>query len=98
MLDSNRAVEAAYEWFSHQVDYESVLSPREKEVAELITQGLTNREIAARIHIATRTVEVHRSHIFEKLEVKNAVELAMAFQQHAESHGPMGRMAATWRS
>ena len=98
VLDSNRAVNAAHEWASRHIDYETVLSQREMEVAELITQGLTNREIATRIHIAMRTVEVHRSHIFEKLDVKNAVELATAFQQQSLTQAPPSQAACCWRS
>lgn len=52
------------------------LTSREKEVMELILAGKYNKIIAAELNIAMRTVEVHRAHIFEKMEVKSAVELA----------------------
>lgn len=52
------------------------LSQREKEVLDLILDGKLNKIIADTLGISMRTVEVHRSHIFEKMNVKTAVELA----------------------
>jgi len=52
------------------------LSEREQEVMQLIAQGLPNKLIADRLNISTRTVEVHRARVFDKLEVASAVELA----------------------
>ena len=51
------------------------LTAREKEVFELITDGLSNRDIADRLYISVRTVEVHRSNIIQKLQLRNTVEL-----------------------
>ena len=52
------------------------LSRTETQVVELVTKGLTNREIGARLFISRRTVETHVSHIFRKLDVSSRVELA----------------------
>jgi two-component system, LuxR family, response regulator DctR len=52
------------------------LSEREREIMELILVGKFNKVIAAELNIAMRTVEVHRARIFEKMNVKSAVELA----------------------
>jgi two-component system, LuxR family, response regulator DctR len=52
------------------------LSPREREVMDRIVAGDFNKTIADALQIAVRTVEVHRAHIFEKMEVRSAVELA----------------------
>lgn len=52
------------------------LTPREREVMERILAGKYNKVIADELNIAMRTVEVHRSRIFEKMSVKSAVELA----------------------
>lgn len=52
------------------------LTPREREVMERILAGKYNKVIADELDIAIRTVEVHRSRIFEKMGVKSAVELA----------------------
>lgn len=52
------------------------LSAREREVLELILEGNMNKIIADKLGISMRTVEVHRAHIFDKMSVKTAVELA----------------------
>lgn len=52
------------------------LTPREREVMNRILEGKFNKIIADELNIAMRTVEVHRSRIFDKLKVKTAVELA----------------------
>ncbi|MFZ6723398.1 response regulator transcription factor [Undibacterium sp. Ji49W] len=54
----------------------ATLSGREKEVLDLILQGKMNKVIADQLGISMRTVEVHRAHIFDKMQVKTAVELA----------------------
>lgn len=54
----------------------ATLSVREKEVLDLILQGKMNKVIANDLGISMRTVEVHRAHIFDKMHVKTAVELA----------------------
>ncbi len=51
------------------------LSPRQREVATLIAEGLTNKEIAERLGIDNSTVDNHRRAIYNKLGVRNAVEL-----------------------
>jgi two-component system response regulator DctR len=55
----------------------ATLSMREREVLDLILDGKMNKVIADRLGISMRTVEVHRAHIFDKMNVKTAVELAM---------------------
>ncbi|MEN3295246.1 MAG: two-component system, LuxR family, response regulator DctR, partial [Burkholderiales bacterium] len=52
------------------------LSTREREVLNLILDGKMNKVIADQLGISMRTVEVHRAHIFDKMNVKTAVELA----------------------
>jgi two-component system response regulator DctR len=52
------------------------LTPREREVMELILAGKLNKLIADQLHISMRTVEVHRSRVLEKMGVRSAVELA----------------------
>nr|WP_294859771.1 LuxR C-terminal-related transcriptional regulator [uncultured Fluviicola sp.] len=55
------------------------LSKRELEVLELIAQGLSNNEIAARLFVSLNTIKTHSSKLFEKLEVSRrtqAVEVA----------------------
>jgi two-component system response regulator DctR len=54
----------------------AALSAREREVLDLILSGNMNKVIADKLGISMRTVEVHRAHIFDKMNVKTAVELA----------------------
>jgi len=51
------------------------LSDREFEVFQLIGQGKSTRDIAEQLHLSPKTVDVHRSHIKEKLELKDATSL-----------------------
>jgi len=52
------------------------LTPREREVMELILAGRLNKLIADHLNISMRTVEVHRARVLEKMGVRSAVELA----------------------
>lgn len=52
------------------------LTARERQVMELILAGRLNKVIASELAVSVRTVEVHRSSIFEKMSVRTAVELA----------------------
>jgi len=52
------------------------LTQREQEIMQLILAGKLNKVIADELGIAMRTVEVHRSRIFEKMQVRSAVELS----------------------
>ena len=54
---------------------QETLTPREKEVFGVISQGLTHREIGNMLGISPRTVEVHKGRIMEKLGVKTMAEL-----------------------
>lgn len=47
------------------------LTSREREVADLLVEGLSNQEIALKLDISVTTVQTHRSHIMEKLGVRN---------------------------
>lgn len=53
------------------------LTRREREVAELVAAGSTNREIAARLYLSERTVENHVHHILTRLELANRSQLAV---------------------
>jgi two-component system response regulator DctR len=52
------------------------LTERERDVMRLVVEGLPNKLIADQLAISVRTVEVHRARIFDKMDVKSAVELA----------------------
>lgn len=52
------------------------LTERERDVMGLVIEGLPNKLIADQLAISVRTVEVHRARVFDKMNVKSAVELA----------------------
>jgi len=52
------------------------LTERERDVMRLVVEGLPNKLIADQLDISVRTVEVHRARVFDKMEVRSAVELA----------------------
>jgi two-component system response regulator DctR len=57
------------------------LTDRERDVMRLVIDGRPNKLIADELEISVRTVEVHRARVFEKMEVKSAVELANLLRQ-----------------
>lgn len=65
-IDSRSAISARF----------ATLSARESEVMDLILEGQLNKQIADRLGIAIRTVEVHRSRLLRKTGARNSVELA----------------------
>jgi two-component system response regulator NreC len=59
------------------VDRYDSLSEREREVLQLIAEGKTNKEIAVVLSISPSTVETHRGHIMEKLDLHSAAEIVL---------------------
>ena len=53
------------------------LTPREREVAVLVGEGLTNRQIAARLYLSERTAQNHVQHILTKLDLPNRGQIAV---------------------
>ena len=49
----------------------SLLSPRELDILQLVAQGMSNREISEHFHLSKHTVECHIKHIYRKLSVSN---------------------------
>ncbi len=60
----------------------SELSDRETDVMRLVIDGRQNKQIADSLNISVRTVEVHRARVFEKMDVKSAVELSNLVRPH----------------
>jgi LuxR family maltose regulon positive regulatory protein len=68
-------------------DPEALLSDRELKVLSLLSDGLSNKEIANRLYIELRTVKWHTSNIFGKLSVKNRTQaVARARELNILSH------------
>jgi len=53
----------------------SILTPREREVLQLLTEGHGTKQIAHRLHVSTKTIDTHRQHIMDKLDMHNVAEL-----------------------
>jgi DNA-binding CsgD family transcriptional regulator len=52
------------------------LTASERKVSELVADGLTNRDVARRLHVSPHTVNTHLRHVFQKLGVATRAELA----------------------
>lgn len=63
------------------VDLFGELTPREREVIELVADGLTNREIGERLFLAEKTVKGHMTNVLQKLHVRSRVEAALLAQR-----------------
>ena len=59
----------------------ATLTPREREVAGLVAEGLLNKVIAERLGIAEKTVQIHRGQVCRKLKVRSAVEISRILDQ-----------------
>ena len=68
-LEAARSKSKVAQWLSE-------LTEREREVMLLVVEGKPNKLVAERLSISVRTVEVHRARVFDKMNVKSAVELA----------------------
>lgn len=58
-------------------DSYDLLSPREREILQLVAEGRTNKDIAAMLNLSLYTVETHRSNILEKLNLHSVPELIL---------------------
>lgn len=80
-----RAIETAFEREIARLDHQhrqsrdesklALLSPREREVMNCLAQGLRAKEVGEQLGISSRTVEVHKTHIMEKLGARNLAEI-----------------------
>jgi two-component system response regulator NreC len=58
-------------------DSYDLLSDREKEVLQLLAEGKTNKEVATVLNLSTHTVETHRTHLMQKLNLHNTAEIVL---------------------
>jgi two-component system, NarL family, nitrate/nitrite response regulator NarL len=63
----------------------SDLTGREEEILSLVSRGMTNKEIANRLHLTERTVKHHMTSIMRKSKVRNRVEAMLMFRRKAEA-------------
>jgi two-component system, NarL family, response regulator NreC len=59
------------------VDTYDLLTSREREILQLLAEGKSNKEVSADLNISLYTVETHRSHILQKLDLHNSAELVL---------------------
>jgi RNA polymerase sigma factor (sigma-70 family) len=99
LLQAIKAVSAGETYFSTQLDRESIeerlrqrssfsspmetLTPREREVLQLVAEGNTNRQVAIHLGISIKTVEKHRFSLMEKLNIRDVTGLV----RFAVAHG-----------
>jgi len=57
----------------------AALTHRERQIIRLVSEGLSNKQIARRLNVADGTIKVHIHHIFEKLRVDNRTALAAVY-------------------
>jgi len=69
-------------------DPTNVLSDRELEILDLLGRGHEVREIAAKLQLSSKTIETHRTHIKEKLNLKNARQVAHFAVRWIDREGP----------
>ena len=72
---SGEAGQALQEYQKSSMTEPAVLTPREKEILELIAEGYTNPQIAGKIFLSQFTVDSHRENLLAKLNVKNTASL-----------------------
>jgi DNA-binding CsgD family transcriptional regulator len=59
------------------------LTPAERDVVRLVSEGLANNDIATRLFVSPRTVQTHLTHVYTKLGLSSRVHLAQEAARHA---------------
>jgi len=54
---------------------QSILTPREREVLQLIAEGRNTKQMALKMHLSSKTIEAHRRRIMKKLHIRSVAEL-----------------------
>ncbi|MGZ8795621.1 MAG: response regulator transcription factor [Gaiellaceae bacterium] len=80
--------------YSVSPDPRSLLSPRELEVLEMASLGLTNSQIGGRLHVSVHAVKFHLAGIYRKLGVANRTEAAVLYLRSTSTLRPAGDLTA----
>ena len=87
-LERDRMQRAQHAEIAHLRRRFEQLTPREREVMELVVSGLLNKQIAARLNISEITVKLHRHQVMEKMKADSLAELVRISEKlHAEGVG-----------
>lgn len=78
----NRGVEARSPYTPDPSEHYSPLSPREMEILQFVTNGMSNKEIASRLQISQQTVKNHMTSILKKLNVQDRTQAAVTALRH----------------
>ena len=70
------------------------LTPRERQVLELVARGLLNKQIAGELGTAEKTIKVHRGRLMHKMQVKSAAALVQLLSHSEFSQSPAVSMPA----
>jgi DNA-binding CsgD family transcriptional regulator len=79
---NSRLLEVAVEYQNSKNKQNFNLTKKEKEIVRFIAQGLSTKMIADQCFISIHTVETHRRHLLQKLQVKNSMELVKEVSKH----------------
>ncbi|SHN18245.1 response regulator transcription factor [Rhizobacter sp. OV335] len=71
----------------------AALTPREREMVQLLSEGLSTQQIADRLHVSIKTVATHREHVMQKLDISSLAELT----RYALCEG-LSSLDQPWRS
>ena len=88
-VDRDRAAQFARDQACAVRERFALLTPREREVCDLVATGLRNKQIADRLGTAEKTVKIHRGQVMHKLRVRSVVELVRMVDRLDWDHGPM---------
>lgn len=75
MLQHRAGSEAELESAGHSHSISARLTPREREMVQLFSEGYSAQEIASQLHLSAKTVATHREHVFAKLQIQGIAEL-----------------------
>lgn len=81
-LEQERHTRSDRRWDHEVANRVADLTPREREVMDLIVAGLPNKQVAIRLNITEKTVEVHRRRVLQKMGVHSAVDLVRLVLGH----------------
>jgi len=74
-----------------------LLTSRERQIYQLLAEGNSNKEIATRLSLSLHTVETHRWHVMEKLDLHSTAELVLSAVRRGESVAASRARARPWR-